>query len=175
MYDDTSTGYVAYFNQDHASGHGIRVDIDATSGTTYTLFRGYRSTTKIAELRSDGDWWAKDFIQSSDRILKDIYQTVTDGLESVLKLNPVTYRWKDKQDDYIHTGFIAQEVQKLFPELVKSDSDGLLSLSYGKMSALAIAGVQGLNRKVDTIEDKLRKEIVDLKIRVKELENGKGS
>jgi len=86
-----------------------------------------------------------------------------------------TYRWKDKQDDYIHTGFIAQEVQKLFPELVKGDSDGLLSLSYGKMSALAIAGVQGLNRKVDTIEDKLRKEIVDLKIRVKELENGKGS
>lgn len=170
VYHDIGTQYVAYFDQDNPTGHGIRVDIDAASGTSYTLFRGYRSAIKIAELRSDGDWWAHDFVQSSDKRLKDVYQTVPDGLESVLKLNPVTYRWKDKSDDYIHTGFIAQEVQKLFPELVKDDSDGFLSLSYGRMSALAIAGVQGLNCKVDTIEDKLRKEIVDLKLRVKELE-----
>lgn len=172
---DNSAGYAATFDQTHATAHGILVNIDATSGTTYTLFRGYRDTTKIAELRSDGDWWAADFINSSDRILKDVYFTVEDGLERVMKLNPVTFRWKDHSDDFIHTGFIAQEVQKLYPELVKEGSDGLLSLSYGKMSAIAIAGVQGLNCKVDTIEDTLRKEIVDLKNRVKQLENGENT
>ena len=89
-----------------------------------------------------------------------------------MKLNPVTFRWKDKRNDDIHIGFIAQEVQKVRSELVDVDSDGFLSLSYGRMSVLAIAGVQGLSRKVDTIEDQLRKEIVDLKTRVKELEDG---
>lgn len=175
VYHNVSGEYAAYFNQDHATGHGIRVDIEAASGETYTLFRGYRSTTKIAELRSDGKWWAKDYIQSSDRRLKNIYARVDDGLDMVMKLNPVTFRWKDKRDDDIHIGFIAQEVQKVCSELVSVGSDGFLSLSYGKMSALAIAGIQGLSRRVDTIEDQLRKEIVDLKIRVKELEDGKGS
>ena len=92
-----------------------------------------------------------------------------------MKLNPVTYRCKDKRNDYIHVGFVAQEVQEFFPELVKEDSDGFLALSYSKMSALAIAGVQGLYYEVKSIENQLREEIVDLKIRVKELEDGKNS
>ena len=175
VYHNTSGQYAAYFNQNHATGHGIRVDIEAASGETYSLFRGYRSTTLIANLRSDGRWWAKDYLLDSDRRLKDVYSTVTDGLDMVMKLNPVTYRWKDKRDDDIHIGFIAQEVQKVRSELVQKSGDGFLSLSYGKMSALAIAGVQGLNCRVNSIEDELRKEIIDLKIEIKKLQDGKSS
>jgi len=115
---------------------------------------------------------ATNYILSSDRRLKNVHYTINDGLEKTMKLNPVVYTWKDRRDSYFHSGFIAQEVQKFFPELVVEGKDGFLGLSYGRMSVLAIAGVQGLNTKVDTIENQLRKEIVDLEMRVKELENG---
>jgi len=137
--------------------------------TSYLLVEAENSVgTTIAKLYSDGDWWAHDYLLSSDRRLKDIYNPITNGLELVMKLNPVTYRWKDKKDDYIHSGFIAQEVQELFPELVREDRDGFLSLSYGKMSVLAIAGVQNLYYRVETVEEKIER----LEKRVKDLENG---
>jgi len=170
---DNSAGYAAIFDQDHATAHGIRINLDATAGITYNAIYAENSVGQIAELRSDGDWWAADYILSSDKRLKDIYATVEDGLDGVMKLNPVTFRWKDKRNDLIHTGFVAQEVREVYPELVKKGSDGFLSLSYGKMSVLAIAGVQDLSRKVDTIEDRLQKRITELEDRVQELEDDK--
>ncbi|MGZ6472410.1 MAG: tail fiber domain-containing protein [Bdellovibrio sp.] len=59
----------------------------------------------------------------SDRRLKKSIKNLpnTFGLEAILKLRPVTYHWKDKEQDATEgekVGFIAQEVQKVIPDLV---------------------------------------------------------
>ncbi len=50
----------------------------------------------------------------------------------------------------MHIGLLAQEVEAVFPELVSRGSDGYLSVSYGKLSAVL---VQALNEQQAEIED----------------------
>jgi hypothetical protein len=76
--------------------------------------------------------------QSSDeRLKKDIKPIGNEDLDSFVKLNPVVFNWKDsKKDHSLQSGFIAQEVQKIYPHLVTKSAptdltpDGTLSLNY---------------------------------------------
>ena len=67
----------------------------------------------------------------SDRRLKDLNGNFTSGLNQVLRINPVRYRYKDKNgmdihDREEHVGLVAQEIQKVIPEAVTENSKGYL-------------------------------------------------
>ena len=72
---------------------------------------------------------------------KDISKKISDGLNKILSLNPVSYnkRMEISSLDYNHkeVGFIAQEVQKILPDLVYEgkDEEHLLSLNYNGIVA----------------------------------------
>lgn len=56
----------------------------------------------------------------SDLLLKKEVTALENVLQKVLSLRPVTWRWKSAQDDKTtQYGFIAQEVEKLFPDVIK--------------------------------------------------------
>ena len=72
---------------------------------------------------------------SDVRLKKDI-KPLQDNLIKVLKLNAVSYFWKDAKREHINQiGFIAQEVEKIFPDLVKTDNEGNKSLNYSHFVA----------------------------------------
>jgi len=164
VYMDEASKYAGYFNQDSSTGHGIRVDIDATSGTSYYIFNGYAGASSVASLRADGTWLAADYQLSSDFRLKENIIPVIDGLKIALELNPINYTWKDKRDNYKHIGFIAQEVQYIRPELVSYDVDGYGSISYHRITAINTAAIHELNDKIE-----------ELKFEIELLKNGKGT
>ena len=91
---------------------------------------------------------------SSDETLKkDItgYNTTT-ALNDILGLTAVSYHWnsEDSSLDPTHTGFIAQEVQKILPDLVATDSDtGKLSLSYAGLTPYIVAGMQAQQQQIN--------------------------
>jgi hypothetical protein len=65
----------------------------------------------------------------SDQRLKDLSGVFNSGLDEVLKLQPVRYRYKNEngmgiRDQEEHVGFVAQEVQKVIPEAVTENSKG---------------------------------------------------
>jgi hypothetical protein len=67
----------------------------------------------------------------SDRRLKTVEATYDAGLDAILKLTPVRYRYKHQnamgiKDDQEHIGFVAQEVEKVIPEAVSENSRGYL-------------------------------------------------
>lgn len=91
------------------------------------------------------------------------------GLEFILKLNPVSYRWKNGADSHLHYGLIAQETQKVLEQLVgptgkstivtydkESDRYGM---RYSELISPIIKAVQDLNNQ--SLADK--KEIATLK------------
>jgi len=92
-----------------------------------------------------------------------------------MQLHPVYHTWKDHRNDFVNIGFLTNEVEMVRPELVKYNDKGYGMLSYARITAINTAAIQGLNRKVDTIEDQLRKEIIDLKDRIKILEDGRST
>ena len=67
------------------------------------------------------------------------------------------YRWKDDKNGVLHIGTSAQEVQKIYPELVTELEDGTLSVAYDKLSIVALKGIDLLNDKVKSLEARLDK------------------
>ena len=63
----------------------------------------------------------------------------------------MTFDWNDNQDTYEGSdiGVIAQEVQRQFPELTTTRSDGYMAVKYEKLTAVLIAAVNELAAEVE--------------------------
>lgn len=101
------------------------------------------------------------FFDTSDERLKTIVNPISVDLDKLSKLRKVYFNWKDKPDSDLQLGMIAQDVQKLYPELVY-ETNGQLSLSYEKLSVIALKGIDVL---YDLVLD-LKSEIRELKCKL---------
>jgi len=85
----------------------------------------------------------------SDARLKSDVSNYSGALDQIAALRPVHYRYTDAgkapfQPEGTHLGFIAQEVQQVFPEWVSQDESGYLMLSMRGFEAVAVRGMQEL-------------------------------
>jgi hypothetical protein len=102
---------------------------------------------------------------SSDRRFKKNISTVSGALQKLSKLNPVNYDWRQDEfenkgfNDKKQWGFIAQEIEKVMPELVKEDKKGYLKLNYTGVIPLLTKAMQ----EQQTEMEKQQKEIDQLK------------
>ena len=85
----------------------------------------------------------------SDARLKSDVGNYSGALDQIAALRPVHYRYTDAgkapfQPEGMHLGFIAQEVQQVFPEWVSEDESGYLMLSMRGFEAVAVRGMQEL-------------------------------
>lgn len=98
----------------------------------------------------------------SDRLLKNNVEKINHGLEEILKLQPVTYFYKNDLSMPLPTerqlGFIAQEVQNIIPEIVKDKSE-FKAIDYVSLIPVLVKAIQ---EQQGTIE-KLQQEINVLK------------
>ena len=107
---------------------------------------------------------ANQFNYSSDERLKKDIQPVASALDKVRQLTGVSFTWKETNADSI--GFIAQEVEKVFPEIVSTDTaTGLKSVSYGTLTAPLVESVKELDDKSQYQQQR----IANLENQVKEL------
>jgi len=93
--------------------------------------------------------------QSSDARLKEDMEPLTGVLERVMQLTPIRYRFRPGAGHPAgeQIGLTAQQVRPLFPELVKTDADGYLSLSYANLSAVLVRAVQEQQAEIDAVRD----------------------
>ena len=90
----------------------------------------------------------------SDERLKSNIVTVPDALAKVSAMRGVHYTRNDTGKD--HTGVVAQEIQKIAPEVVLTSSDemGTLSVDYGNITGYLIEAIKELSAKVKELEGK---------------------
>ena len=96
-------------------------------------------------VRVHGDFHANgNLTQNSDGRLKKDIQPLTNMLESVLKVEGKTYRWKEGSSlsDDVDIGLVAQEVEKVFPELVVEDEQGYKGIAYSKLSVILLEAIK---------------------------------
>ena len=88
----------------------------------------------------------------SDERLKDNIKTIENGLDKVEQLRGVTYT----RDERENIGVIAQEVEKILPEIVLTADDemGTKSVDYSRLTAVLIEAVKDLSARVKELEDK---------------------
>ena len=88
----------------------------------------------------------------SDKRLKDNIETIENGLDKVEQLRGVTYTRDEKES----IGVIAQEVEKILPEIVLTADDemGTKSVDYSRLTAVLIEAVKELSARVKELENK---------------------
>ena len=122
-------------------------------------------------------WSVNPLNTSSDRRLKKNIQPTQFGLNEVLQLQPVEYKWKEGHDKTM-IGLIAQDVENIIPpvvshnvmseeEIKKIESEGggrtvseinkdNYSMSYSQLIPVLINAIQELNQKVVELENELK-------------------
>lgn len=107
--------------------------------------------------------------QSDGRLKKDITE-VTGVLDKVLQLKAVSYRFKVNDDDAPKTlGFVAQDVEPLFPEVVE-ENNGYKSMAYSELVPVAIQAIKEEHERNSLIDRQKDEEIAQLKAQNANLE-----
>jgi hypothetical protein len=115
------------------------------------------------EIRATGDVTA---YYSSDQRLKTNIANIEDALVKVMTLHGVTFDWTDAfiaskggEDGYFikrhDVGIIAQQVQKVLPQIVAERKDGYLAVQYEKLVALLIESTKELEKKYQVLEARI--------------------
>ena len=96
---------------------------------------------------------------TSDKRHKNNIKTIPNALEKVSKLNGVTWEWNDDVNEVTKstpkTGLIAQEVQEVLPEVVKTRDDGFLALDYSKMMGLMVEAIKEQQIQIEELKAKI--------------------
>lgn len=92
--------------------------------------------------------------QSSDERLKKDIRTLDNALEKTMEMRGVSYTWKtDVSNEDPQIGVIAQEVEKIYPEFVRTDENGMKSVNYAQMTAVLIEAVKALNLELQELKN----------------------
>ncbi len=112
----------------------------------------------------------------SDARYKHSVTPIGNALRKLMALNGVFYSWRTEKFKEMNfskdrqLGFIAQEVEKVIPELVYTDSKGYKSMSYNKLTAVIVEAMKEMKSKSDEKISSLEKENETLKKRIASLE-----
>lgn len=113
---------------------------------------------------------------SSDIRKKDITGEYKSGLDDIMKLKTYEFTYKDDTKKIKRVGVIAQELQTVFPNAVKKDDDGFLSIRKEDMFYAVINAIKEISLKITALQKenlKLKHQVEELSKRVEALENAK--
>ncbi len=120
---------------------------------------------------------AGSFTQNSDRRLKTNITPLEKSIDKIMKLNGVTFNWnktvRPSAPTTLQYGFIAQEIEKVIPELVSEDSDGYKTVNYIGVIPVLTQAMQEQQKEIEQLKDenkKLNETIEALLKRVEALE-----
>lgn len=94
-------------------------------------------------------------LSNSDERLKENIYPIDNALSRVGQIEGVYFDWKKGGDRQV--GVIAQQVQKVLPEVVSEDKDSYLSVDYSKIVPLLIEAINEQNSIIMDLEDRISK------------------
>jgi hypothetical protein len=133
---------------------GYLVDYDMTNhyvGSKSTMITPMPQTAPVQTIVTDvyATVMADSFNCASDARLKKDIKDLDSALDKMDKIRGVTYHWIDEsQPKDLQVGVIAQEIQSVYPELVREGGNGFLSVDYPKLTAVLIQSVKELKAMV---------------------------
>jgi hypothetical protein len=145
-----------------------KVSVGTTgSPGTYTLYVAGNAYTT-------GTWGGSDI-----RWKKNL-ELVSPVLPDMVKLNCYNYNWRTdefpdmKFESGLQIGLVAQEVEKIFPELVRTDQNGYKAVAYDKISVLLLQGMKEQQQQIESVSKEnlmLRSELQTLNERLEKIES----
>jgi len=92
----------------------------------------------------------------SDRILKkDISEIAENDIERLSQLKPVSYLLKDDAKSKQHYGFIAQDFEQFYPELVKNSEMGYKTINYMELIPILVTKIQIMDKEMKMLKEEI--------------------
>jgi hypothetical protein len=200
--DNTGADWTAFFDGD-AYSRDLYIDDDLfiTNGVDNGFTRAWRmdliedpgvnqyglSFFYNNNLRGYIDEVSGNYLAISDSRLKDRIMPLPSILSKTMRLNPVSYHFKDQETDQLNFGLLSQEVEKIFPEMTRvvhlEDGNSITMLNYSGLSVIAIKSIQEQQQTIEKQQtvitqqearlNALEKEMAELKAMFKAGNNEK--
>jgi hypothetical protein len=134
---DSGTNYISFTTQTSGSLTAARIST-ATRALTYQPSTGTLSTTI--------------FNETSSVTLKENFRPIDNALDRILQLTGLIYDRKDGSSKN-EVGLIAEDVEKIIPNVVGKDKDGNPSnIAYQRLTAYLIEAVKSLKKEIDQLK-----------------------
>jgi hypothetical protein len=106
------------------------------------------------DITAEGDITAANL---SDKRLKNDISLIENPLLKIISLDAIEFNWNDKQSTHQghDIGLIAQQVEKIAPEIVKERSNGYKALKYEKVIPLLVGAIKEQEEKIQILNDRV--------------------
>jgi len=131
----TRTGFIC----DETGSVGIKIN-ESNAPLSYAL-------DVSGSIRASGT-----ILQSSDERLKENIYPIDNAFDRVNNIEGVYFNWKDKSERNV--GVLAQQVEKVLPEVVSQDGNGYLNVDYGGIVPLLLEAIKELEARITELEKK---------------------
>jgi hypothetical protein len=152
-------GYIDFENNDGGLATLARVGVknESSNNTNGSFHIALRSASALTErlaldnggnLTVTGKFNSQGIQETSDARFKKNISNISNALSTVLNLEGVTYNWRTEEfpersfGERMEYGVIAQQVEKVVPELVSTDKDGFKSVQYSHMVPLLLEAIK---------------------------------
>jgi len=132
----------------------------------------YSSSPNLSYNAAAGTLLVTGVALSSDSRHKKNITPMSNSLSNIDNIKPVSYTRNDETTGRRHIGFIAQEMETVYPEVVHTDYEGMKSIAYANLTAVLVDSVQELHRDVRTLRAEaraIREEINSLRTEATEI------
>jgi hypothetical protein len=123
-------------------------------GTTSPAYRLHVA----GHIYATGDVYCYGWSICSDQRWKTNIKPIQNALDNVLKMQGVTYYWKVDEYPDKHfpegeqIGFIAQEIEKVYPQVVHTDKDGYKSVDYSKLTPILVEAIKEQQKIIEELQ-----------------------
>jgi len=170
FYHYTGTGWVRMVEEDAAGNVGI--------GCTAPAYKLHviGDIASSATVRGLNVFAVGAITACSDLRYKKDIAPIKNSLSRVMNMQAVTYNWKINEfpgkhfPDALQIGFIAQDMEKIIPQLVTTDSDGYKGIDYGRLTPVLTEAIKEQQKMIESLQTKnndLQNEVEKMKSDIK--------
>jgi hypothetical protein len=142
--------------------YGLYLNVgSSSSGIPFRVDQGGAQLLQVAnngDVLARGQFIANQFQITSDAKFKKDLQSIHNPLDKVIKMNGISYEWKRVEYSDMnfpqgrHYGVIAQEMEKVLPEVVNTASDGTKSVAYPEIIPVLIEAIKEQQKEIEQLK-----------------------
>jgi hypothetical protein len=145
----------SWFRIWHAGNDGAGSGLDADLLDGENLVDNASTANTVVGRDSSGGVIAVSFTSTSDINLKTNIKPIVSPISKLLELNGVTFDWKETKESSI--GVIAQEVERVFPELIKETNDNYKTVNYNGLVGVLIEAIKEQQNQIEELKSQINK------------------
>jgi len=136
--------------------------IGNTNGTTGLTFRFDGFANALYGLWSNAsgvdqtgvvlNYGAGSWTSTSDEKLKDINSNIENAVDKLMTLRAINFSWKIDETKKENLGLIAQDVEKVFPQVVDVIKDGNLGVRYTELIPVLVKAIQEQQKQIEELK-----------------------